>query len=571
MPVNPQEVLDAMNWLDGYYQSAEGLNRSQGVSLDGKPDFEALAAWIFDVFLNSRLSGLDLNTSRQNVARAIQETLEWRQKHPGAAMVPGAPYHAALNFDRRELLQALYRLDVFYKSWNGLQRPNGLSKNGKPDFEGVAVWVFGAYLNARLSGQSPERAWDNVVAQIRGGDEWRSRVRRPVDASTLNGKHLVGYQGWFGTPNDGQNNGWDHWFRGGGATADNANFDLYPDTREFFDSELFDTAMTLKDGRKAGLYSSHHPRTLQRHFDWMADYGIDGVSIGRFINGTKVDHIRQRLDGFLQKLRRAAEASGRVFFIWYDVTDCPGPTFVADMQRDWTYVMEVLRPHDSPSYLRHRGKPVMGIWAAGSGTCPRSPQDWMSLTAWLKTQPQNGATVWLGCSRDWRTDNTWRPVLDTADIVAPWAVTGYLDLASADAYCRDVVVPDIAYTRARGQEYVPLIFPGFSWHNLQQRRPGNPINGIPRLGGQFYWRQAFNAARAGATNLFTAMFDEVDEGTAILKIAPTQRDVPSQGQFLTLDADGQQIPSDWYLRLAGEAARMLRRETAIQEQIPIRP
>jgi hypothetical protein len=568
MPINPDEVFDAMNWLDRYYQSAEGLGRPAGLSINGKPDFEALAAWIFDVFLNSRLSGLDADTSKRNIANAIQQTTEWRARHAAAATIPGTRYDRVLNIDRRELLQALHRLDVFYKSWNGLQRANGLNRDGKPDFEAVAVWVFGAYLNLRQGGQTPEQAWDSVVAQIRNSDEWRSRSRRPVDASTLTGKHLVGYQGWFGTPNDGQNNGWDHWFRGEPTMA-NANFDLYPDTREFFDSELYDTAMTLKDGRRAGLYSSHNERTLQRHFDWMADYGIDGVSIGRFINGTKVEPIRRRLDQFLGKLRRAAEASGRVFFVWYDVTDCPGPTFVADMQRDWTHVMQELRPQDSPSYLRHKGKPVVGVWAAGSGTCPRSPNDWMALTAWLKTQPGNGATVWLGSSRDWRTDNTWRPVLDTADIVAPWAVTGCLDLASADAYCRDVVKGDIEYTRARGQDYVPLIFPGFSWHNLQQQR--QPINAIPRLGGQFYWRQAYNVVSAGATNIFTAMFDEVDEGTAILKVAATQQEMPSDGQFLSLDADGTAVPSDWYLRLAGEAGKMVRREGPAQPSIPIQP
>jgi hypothetical protein len=563
--VDAQEVLDAMNWLDGFYQSADGLGRSQGLSQDGKPDFEALAAWIFDVYLNSRLSGLDPEISKRNVVQAIRRATN----HPGVSDPPGTNYRQVLDLDRRELLQALNRLDVFYKSWNGLQRQHGLSRDGKPDFEGVAVWVFGAYLNLRRR-QSPEQAWDNVVGQIRASAEWKSRPRYPVDASTLTGKHLVGYQGWFGTPNDGQNNGWDHWFRGG-ATADNANFDLYPNTQEFFDSELYDTAMTLKDGRRAGLYSSHNVRTLQRHFDWMADYGIDGVSIGRFINGTKVDHIRRRLDGFLLKLRRAAEESGRVFFIWYDVTDCPGPTFVADMQRDWTYIVEVLRPQESPSYLHHKGKPVLGVWAAGSGTCPRFPNDWITLTRWLKTQPGNGATVWLGSSRDWRTDSIWRPVLDTADIVAPWAITGCTDLASADAFCRDVVEADIAYTKARGQDYVPLIFPGFSWHNLQQRNPEHPINGIPRLGGRFYWRQAFNVVRAGATNIFTAMFDEVDEGTAILKVASTQQDVPSEGRFLSLDADGERLPSDWYLQLAGQAGKLLRREIQTQAEIPIRP
>lgn len=567
MPINPSEVLQVMEWTDAYYRSADGLGREHGLSIASQPDFEAIAAWVFDVFTNSRLSGLSVEESRQNVVHAIEQTTEWRSKHAGGSSASSSrPYRSMLNCDRAEFLRTLFRLDVFYRSWSGLQRSQGLSRDGRPDFEAIAAWVFGQYLNRRTSGDSPEDSWDALVAAIRQTGEWQSRERRPVDATTLTGKHLVGYQGWFGTPNDGQNNGWDHWFRGE-PTAENANFDLYPDTREYFESELFDTAMTLKDGRRAGLYSSHNERTLQRHFDWMADYGIDGVSIGRFINGTKVDHIRRRLDGFLMKLRRAAEASGRVFFIWYDVTDCPGPTFVADMQRDWTHVMEVLRPQESPSYLHHRGKPVMGVWAAGSGTCPRSPNDWIQLTQWLKTSPQNGATVWLGSSRDWRTDNTWRPVLDTADIVAPWAVTGCTDIASADAYCRDVVEGDVAYTKARGQDYVPLIFPGFSWYNLQQGQ--RPMNGIPRLGGKFYWRQAFNVVNAGATNIFTAMFDEVDEGTAILKCSPTQQDVPSEGRFLSLDADGELVPSDWYLRLAGQAGRMLRREMPTQQAIPI--
>lgn len=46
-----------------------------------------------------------------------------------------------------------------------------------------------------------------------------------------------------------------------------------------------------------------------------------------------------------------------------------------------------------------------------------------------------------------------------------------------------------------------------------------------------------------------AMFDE---GTAILKAAARRNDAPDQGYWLTHDADGAQLPSDWYLRLAAE-------------------
>jgi hypothetical protein len=569
MPINASEVLDAMEWVDSYYRSSDGLGRAAGLSVNGQPDFEAIAAWVSDVFVNSRLSGLSVEQCRQNVVHAIQETSEWRGRHAG--VIPATlslPYQAVVNVDRAEFLRTLYRLNLFYQSWSGLQRASGLSQGGRPDFEAIAAWIFGLYMNQRAAGRSPEEAWDALVAAIQRTNEWRSRLRTPVDASTLIGKHLMGYQAWFGTPDDGQNNGWDHWFRGA-PTAENANFDLYPDTREFFESELVPTGMTMPDGRPAMLYSCHHERTLQRHFDWMADYGIDGISIGRFINGTKVEPIRSRLDGVLQRIRQAAEASGRVFFVWYDVTDCPVPTFVADLKRDWTHIVEELRLLESPNYLRHNGKPIVGVWAAGAGTCPGVPGDWTEIATWLKSQPGTGATVLMGCARDWRTSAVWRPVLDVADIIAPWAVTGCYDEASADGYRTGVVEPDLAYVKSKGKEYLPIVFPGFSWHNLQRRQA--PMNSTPRLGGRFYWRQVFNVIDAGATNVFTAMFDEVDEGTAMLKMAATQAEVPVEGDFLTLDADGQALPTDWYLRLAGAAAKMVKRQIPVTADIPVEP
>ena len=47
-----------------------------------------------------------------------------------------------------------------------------------------------------------------------------------------------------------------------------------------------------------------------------------------------------------------------------------------------------------------------------------------------------------------------------------------------------------------------------------------------------------------ATMLKIAMFDEVDEGTAILKAVPHRTDAPEQGYWLRLDADGQEISND---------------------------
>ena len=71
--------------------------------------------------------------------------------------------------------------------------------------------------------------------------------------------------------------------------------------------------------------------------------------------------------------------------------------------------------------------------------------------------------------------------------------------------------------------------------------------------------------------IYVAMFDEVDEATAMFKIAENASQTPPTGRFLTLDADGESLPSDWYLRLMGEASKMLRGERSLSTSRPINP
>jgi hypothetical protein len=63
---------------------------------------------------------------------------------------------------------------------------------------------------------------------------------------------------------------------------------------------------------------------------------------------------------------------------------------------------------------------------------------------------------------------------------------------------------------------------------------GDPLDMIPRLRGQFLWSQFTAAKRAGASMIYVAMFDEVDEGTAIFKCT---NDVPvgATSKFLTYE------------------------------------
>jgi hypothetical protein len=174
-PIDRGEALEAMTAIDGYYTAPRGLNRNNGLSINGRPDFLGLAAWFFDIYVNSRYNGLDEIGARFNVMANITQTDEWRGKHPGQAMAAPFALRNMLPFSRSELLAVMEALDNFYRAPEGLQRPQGLSLNGSPDFQGIATWIVDIYMTARLVGFSPTDSFTLVVYQIMQTDEWRAK------------------------------------------------------------------------------------------------------------------------------------------------------------------------------------------------------------------------------------------------------------------------------------------------------------------------------------------------------------------------------------------------------------
>lgn len=85
LPVVPGrgEALDELNWLDSYYAAPEGLQRPNGLSLNGKPDFEGVAAWYLDEYQQWRIAGKSRAEARAHVVNLIRHSDEWRIKHPG--------------------------------------------------------------------------------------------------------------------------------------------------------------------------------------------------------------------------------------------------------------------------------------------------------------------------------------------------------------------------------------------------------------------------------------------------------------------------------------------------------
>jgi len=398
------------------------------------------------------------------------------------------------------------------------------------------------------------------------------RLAPEVDASTMTGKLLMGYQGWFGCPGDGSaSSGWIHWFRSQNPVATNATVDFWPDVSELDSDELFTTGMTYPGGAPAKLYSAYNAKTVLRHFKWMRDNQLDGVFLQRFSSGLSDASEFARLNQVANNVRAGADAYRRVFAIMYDISGQLTNTLVSTLTNDWNYLANTLQITNSSRYLHHNGKPVVAVWGFGFSGRPDTPQQAQLVINFFKSV---GLTVMGGLPTYWRTlnndaqsDPAWAAVFRSFDIISPWSVGRYGDIAGADNFRQNLIVPDLAAAAANGREYMPVIFPGFSWHNLR----GDPLNQIPRNGGTFYWRQAYNAKRSGCTMIYGAMFDEVDEGTAMYKLAPTANEIPAQGSWVPLDIDGVSLPSDWYLRLANEASKMLRGDIPLQSTIPIVP
>jgi hypothetical protein len=394
----------------------------------------------------------------------------------------------------------------------------------------------------------------------------------PVDASTLSNKLMFGYQGWFACSNDSSPPArWVHWFRSQTTVAANATVDFWPDTSELDADELFPTLMTMSNGSPAKLYGAYKTKTVLRHFRWMFDYGVDGVFLQRFTSELTDPSFADWRNQAAYNCRAGAEAYGRLFAMMYDISGQNSNTLVATLTNDWTYITGKMQLTNSARYLRHKGRPIVAIWGLGFTDRPGTAADAQLLIDWFKAA---GCTVMGGIPTNWRslsgdskTDLAWALVYRSFDIISPWSVGRYSSNSGADNFRNNYIVPDLAAAQLAGRDYLPVIWPGFSWKNLN----AGPLNQIPRNGGRFWWRQLYNAQFTGCNMIYGAMFDEVDEGTAMFKMAPTAAQLPAQGTFVPLNIDGEALPSDWYLRLAGEGGKMLRGEIPLTSTRPINP
>jgi len=273
-------------------------------------------------------------------------------------------------------------------------------------------------------------------------------------------------------------------------------------------------------------------------------------------------------------VQAGANQYGRTWAMMYDLSGLQVGEIEKVVIEDWKKLIDKNKITEDKSYLHHNGKPVVAVWGVGFGGGRKYTLDECEkLVKFLKKDDKYGGnTVMLGLPTGWRTlnrdalrDKALHRIVSQADIISPWTVGRYSSPKQARKHAESVVCADIKWTKERKLEYLPVVFPGFSWQNLQRtHQRESKLNQIPRMKGQFLWSQAVAFKQAGAEMLYVAMFDEVDEGTAIFK---GSNDPPTgASRFLTYEG----LPSDHYLWLTGKIGEFLRDETAMTEMMPQR-
>ncbi|KXN80802.1 Cytokinesis protein sepH [Leucoagaricus sp. SymC.cos] len=408
------------------------------------------------------------------------------------------------------------------------------------------------------------------------------RTLKRSDPLTIQDKFLVQYMGWYACPGDGDtlrrgHHGWLQWFNNQSPDMKHPYVGLFPDVSSYSPSELYPVpGLTTNKNQQTFLFSSRNPITVQRHFHWMAEHGVDGAIFhrwaGYFGKGRELE--RSLNDEVMDHVREAAEKEGRVFAIEYSVLEVSANDVALAnvLEQDWKNLVYEKGMLNSPNYLRENGKPVISLTYLGLRDAGHTPALVRSIVAMFRRITPGGAYIMGGLPVCWRTSEA--DADPNPEFVDIW-------LNEFDGICPNVspdngerMKADMEYIKQQLEhgekkiDYIPLVFPGFSSHN--QTSGSNKWNKFKRDGGRSLWKNIFNASRLGVRTMYGISWDDYYNGYALLPVVPQKNLLPQSDKckFMALDEDGYDLPSDWYMRICGLAAEALHERRSASREIP---
>ncbi len=428
-----------------------------------------------------------------------------------------------------------------------------------------------------------------------------SGITTSVYAQDVLGRLTASYRGHYGTPHDRNSASWRGWEDP--QSPSRISVALWPDVTELDPQYLaVPSAKLVLKYSPSGLFSSAQEDTADVHLRWLKQYGIDGVMMMRTVGqhtkpkethlalassslsakpaftqcdsqsphqlrfrpskGEPINHRSQlshHQNHVLSHISQAAEKRGVTVFVMYELSpdQLHRNSWLPQLKKD---LHNHLKPHVSgPSWALENYRPVIGIKGIGLHDPGRSPSDYLELIRFLHSE---GFYVIGGVNPKWQTQSRLSRVFRRLDMIMPWTVGQYKTLSALDTRAKQQYESDIRWTASRNVDYLPVIWPG--------RSPVMPNSKtISRRRGQFLWRQFHHLYRLGYDTALVATLDGYDDGTAILKAAADSLMIPQKQQARTVSNEGGYLSSDFYLRLAGEGARLIRRQRGESSNVPI--
>ena len=348
-------------------------------------------------------------------------------------------------------------------------------------------------------------------------------AEKGVDRTTLNGKVMCGYQGWYTAEGDGSGKGWTHYQRRGNFEPGSCTIDLWPDVSELGEDEKFATPFKHADGSVAYVYSgtSHRPCCGTSAGCASTASTACSCSVSPWRRSRRWHCVIATWCSAV-----AAKAQPRGPRVRSDVRPVgparAGRSRLSTIGSCWSTACAWARPgrQGLPPPRRQARRRRLG----GSDSTTAGGIRWTSAHGWSTssrtTRPTAATRSWSACppagatlDRDAMNDPALHEIIGKADVVSPWTV-GRTTRPRVPRHAKERMVPDLKWCAEHGKDYLPVVFPGFSWHNMN---PGRPLDQIPRRKGAFPLVALVNAKESGAKAIYVAMFDEMDEGTAIFK------------------------------------------------------
>ena len=405
-----------------------------------------------------------------------------------------------------------------------------------------------------------------------------------IDRATLKNKVLLNYRGAFGSSK--QTKAWSQYFHD--LEGKRPKFDYWPEISELDENDLFETNIPGSGGKMGMLYESGSERVVHQHFQWLADYQLDGVLLERNLANENFEVIESERNALLGAVKNAAVNFDRVFGLKYDVSGSSLEGLANFVLEDWKELVDqgLLK---NTSYLWHKGRPVIALFGVGfeENRVQQDPNILLNLIDSLKhnENPAYRASIigfvpinwnWLPLSEDPEIEKKWQEVFRSLDVISPWSVGAYSNEQDFSIHMDLFLRPDKAFIQSSNEvlgtsrSYMPVIWPGLSNGNMSLVRTNyrGDHDLVSRNDGHFFWQQAAMIKSLDIDMLYINSLDDLNEGTAIYKLISNASELPQLGavekadgyQLLAFGKDGLEEPSDWYLKMSQKMGRIIRKE-----------